>query len=1106
MLGPELVEEIRRERPHALRIVAPPSVLRLPLELGISVPIAYELPDGPSYRAHRPIDRLRILMIAATEPALSHSVRREQQTLTRVVRAAATQHGKAVELRVLQPGLTRDQLRETIEEFPGWDVLHLSAHGRTDGIVLERPGGGPDLVDSESVLQLLRPTSDRLQLVVVSRCHSDRESLAETLDWLGLSGEQTPEEYRGPGWHHGDPIGWAALAHRKLGAAVVTMRYPITAELSNAFVGTFYEGLLGDGNVSIDRALHDAAADAVQHSAIVIGDTTPLLVPDGPAEAEPDLRHLDGFPERPARFTGRTEQVIAAGAALAADSGLPGVLFLGRFGVGKTACAIEVAYQHQDRYQALIWWQAAPGIPGHPAAVALAFALEQGLGLPVVQAASGEPHLRRFLPQLRAVLRDRPVLVVLDNVDALLDDDGQWQEPLLRQLVGALLDHGGQSRVLMTSQTVPADLTRRPLRCRLDPLSAGESALLARELPRLGKLFREDPELSRRVLVRSGGLPKLLELLDAASADTGALSTNLLRIGDEPTTDAPFSAELLADWTRILLEALPQAARLLLQLLAQIEDDDRVETIVRDAWVGLGDEFAPDAPPPFRDALAPLLASRMVEVVEPEEPADELSTLRLPSPLAKLVCTAMPAHVARLVNRVLANYWSEAFERLLHEGHDGDETPEAALRALPYQVRGEQYDEALRLMRSVDQRDRQPAVTFALLGHLARIIARDPEPVVRVPAEALEAQILARREPAQARDRLQHLYQAARAEGLDHVAAAVATDLATVLCERGEFTAAADLVGERNRLVHGVWDQVTTRCLGLHIQGARGELVPALHGAVNLAGRIQRWPLADPSIAGATTPSRATEALLRVAYNAAVSLDRWPLALRLNEAIVASLSRRGASRHERAWVQFNACTPLLRTGDHDGARRLLKECLDIFEQTHDLRALGAAYSAQAEIAALAGDRHDARVLALDALRLTYSGAEPNNVAAGHHNLARYLVADRSPFALASAHRIAAGMLLLATGRHGPLAATVRALAADLRVHGDVDLPGSIDVCVSRVQSADGVRFADLLTLLAPDPDRQTALFADVIAGAKEAGRSGDELHSTPTLPIILGAL
>src|SRR5260370_36215579 len=63
-------------------------------------------------------------------------------------------------------------------------------------------------------------------------------------------------------------------------------------------------------------------------------------------------------PPEPERFVGRAGEIAQASAALAAGSGQTGVLLHGMAGAGKTACALELAYRHQESFAAAAFWQA----------------------------------------------------------------------------------------------------------------------------------------------------------------------------------------------------------------------------------------------------------------------------------------------------------------------------------------------------------------------------------------------------------------------------------------------------------------------------------------------------------------------------------------------------------------------------------------------------------------------------------------------------------------------------------------------------------------------------------------------------------------------------
>ncbi|MEU4746655.1 hypothetical protein AB0G02_40220, partial [Actinosynnema sp. NPDC023658] len=77
------------------------------------------------------------------------ALRRERYELARTVRTIAAKSRKAIELRVLQYGVTRERLAEAVEEYPGWDVLHVSGHGGVGALVLEQADGEPDVFSSD---------------------------------------------------------------------------------------------------------------------------------------------------------------------------------------------------------------------------------------------------------------------------------------------------------------------------------------------------------------------------------------------------------------------------------------------------------------------------------------------------------------------------------------------------------------------------------------------------------------------------------------------------------------------------------------------------------------------------------------------------------------------------------------------------------------------------------------------------------------------------------------------------------------------------------------------------------------------------------------------
>ena len=94
---------------------------------------------------------------------------------------------------------------------------------------------------------------------------------------------------------------------------------------------------------------------------VLLGGDAAGLVLDAPAGQpvlDPAPVRMEQFPAEADRFVGRARAMAAASAALAPGSGRPGVLLHGMAGAGKTACATERAWRHEDSFAAAAFWQA----------------------------------------------------------------------------------------------------------------------------------------------------------------------------------------------------------------------------------------------------------------------------------------------------------------------------------------------------------------------------------------------------------------------------------------------------------------------------------------------------------------------------------------------------------------------------------------------------------------------------------------------------------------------------------------------------------------------------------------------------------------------------
>jgi hypothetical protein len=1067
MLALRAADAIRVEVPREARFI-----LDVPLHLvGIKTPITYHFAVEKPRPKDPAEDRVRILALPGPGTGPSLEIRREQQDLDEA--AAARAH-----LRVLPSRPTRDQVYDAVEDYPGWDVLHLSTHGTAE------PG---------DLIELLGPMRDRLKLVVLSVCRTDAEAAATILHRLDLPAAD-------PG---GDPAGvgpgWCLAVADELGAGVVAMRRP-----APGFTSALYRALL-DG-----RVLQDAVTEATVASgadALLVGPGDGLAFSPAADRPPQSAAALPGFPPRPQRFVGRADTLLAAARRLSPDSGRTGLLLVGVGGVGKTACALEIAYDLRDWFETALWWSAPPR-GDRTALHSLAFALEHGLGVPAIQALTGDRDLDRFLPHLRATLRGRTALIVLDNLETQLDAENRWRDPRMGRLVAALTDHGGPSRTILTSRCTPADLPGSVQVKDLSALSLDESLLLARELPKLGRIIASGEtgeatgrgRLVRQVLEVVRGHPKLLELIDATSSDPASLAERLQRRLDTTDPQHRLTAlfpddehtEELHEWVRFVLTDLPEPARLLVDLLAELEPVDRTLEVVWTVWPRVWQGDGGRGVPPREVAIRPLVRTGLVE--EPSPGAG----FRIHAGVAGLIRAEVSAEQKTLINTVVGEHWSGQLEALLEAPADGADIPECALRGVPYHARAGDVTGAVGLLRQVDQRDRSPAVTQRVIDHLRQILTDTPEdaadPTPRLAAEALQAQILNRLEPVASVQALTALYQRINASNQPQLSITVAGDLATAWCERGRFGDALRLLdtnAARLRQTNlGAWTRASNECHRLFVIAQRGDSREALDGAVALLKRLWNLPTPTDGDNNLHAPWHVQESTLRTAYLAAVMLREWAAAQEFNGQILRSLDRRGAGRHERAWVQFNAYAPLLRLGQADRATELLEACQQTFEVAMDMRALGAVLSARAELADHRGAAEQARDLEHAALRLKYFTAEPDTVAASHHNLANYLTrseerrADRVVGA-AFAHRIAAGLLLLATERQTTLRGTVHGLAVQLDRHGPDRLPRTLDSCASRVHAVEGVQFTDLLQNLVPNTDARAELFERLLRLARE---------------------
>jgi hypothetical protein len=543
-------------RPWELAVVGDLPLARQDVSL-VMVP-----PEAGPARPKDPIkDQLRMLAVfSLPEGAPSLILREQRRALVRLVDRIRNGSGRAIDLSVLQYDVNVDRLGEAIRQGDGWDIVHFSGHGLIDGLVLEGSGGGQDTVPTERLIDLLRDGRDQLKLLVLSSCNSAAAPPAEVLaarfeDAADVEGPGAPPERTLPVL--------AEEAARRLDCAVLAMRYAVDDDFSIALGEHLYSALLGSGQpltralqLALPRALGDRPRPGVPPLSVGIPalfgsrctDLTlnPPLAP--PITFGLENLKMAGFPEEPEHLIGRS-LAMGAAARLLSNDGPVGLMFSGAQDLGKTACAVELAYRYEHGFGALAWYRPTAEIQG--SVVRYARALEDQLPkLKMADRVGSTSELNKFLPFFTELLERNSVLLVIDGIDGLLSN-GYWRDGFWEKLVAAMMNHRGYSRLVLTGRQPPRIVPGGLVVEQLTPLTPQESVLLARQLPTLGSLIRG-----------SSGLPITTARLLLAEALTAAAGNpGLIRARDEELAAAglphivpdgsssPSYVELVDRWT-----------------------------------------------------------------------------------------------------------------------------------------------------------------------------------------------------------------------------------------------------------------------------------------------------------------------------------------------------------------------------------------------------------------------------------------------------------------------------------------------------------------------------------------------------------------------------
>ncbi|MFB9392766.1 trypsin-like peptidase domain-containing protein [Streptomyces coeruleoprunus] len=430
----------------------------------------------------------------------------------------------------------------------------------------------------------------------------------------------------------------------------------------------------------IDHALRPADAPYRAELAQLLGIDDPAALPEagaepaGSAPVVPRQRHDDTREAaRPAPrviglpvahgielFKNRTRELDTIGRHLA-DPAVRMVTVTGRRGMGKSALAAKV----MDLLDRGEW-------PGHaqappPAGLVNLSTRTSGISLERLYfdcaQLLGPDRLGRLrdvwaaplpvrdkLDELFAAMGDRLYVILMDNFEDLLHDDGRVQDEELSVFLDCLFRARSTPRLLVTTQVpvrLAPELRRFVAQVDLsEGLRPAESAALLRELDRdggLGIAELSDEELLRAA-VRVHGVPRALELLVGAMADDALDLPSLQDVLENYAQRRDVVAGLAQDRYR----RLDPGSRAVLGVLAALRTPVSRETV---ATIVGGLDPALDVPP----ILSHLVRVHLLSVDRPSR------TFALHPMDADLAYGEMPAHGAmgrRAVERRIADWYA----------------------------------------------------------------------------------------------------------------------------------------------------------------------------------------------------------------------------------------------------------------------------------------------------------------------------------------------------------------------------------------------------------------------------------------------------------------
>ncbi|MGH3935576.1 MAG: CHAT domain-containing protein [Pseudonocardiaceae bacterium] len=405
------------------------------------------------------------------------------------------------QVRILEVA-NADTIAAALDE-DGYHVLHLSGHGDETGIELEDEDGAPVPTQAADLADALRATGRVVPLVFLASCHGA-----------------------------GNPEGLALTLHRLGVPRVIAMQAPVTDRYTTELAAAFYRHLsvpaFPRAGVALARARHELASQPADQAAqpanpewatatLTATEDGPLI--DGDLDLVPLRRppvHLATGPV-PALEMGELigRRVELRETLRTVRDGAGSVVLTGIGGVGKSSVAGRVMARLAEQG----WVCSATTGTWSLDTVCVALRVEllaarqrwaRDLYEQLSTLPADDPARLWFLQR---ALRQHPLLLVLDNFEDNLTDDGTaFTDAGTPSVIEHLAESCSAGKLLVTSRHPLPGMRDLLHHLAIGPLSSSETRRLLLRLPGLRTLTGEDTALVHRLV---GGHPRVLEFLDA---------------------------------------------------------------------------------------------------------------------------------------------------------------------------------------------------------------------------------------------------------------------------------------------------------------------------------------------------------------------------------------------------------------------------------------------------------------------------------------------------------------------------------------------------------------------------------------------------------------